>query len=235
LDPSTVLNALGQDWLLDFEKDGLSAAAHSTMLQERIRVAQLGDDFTSKLNQRGTVLISHPVQCEARAEAAKARLAAEVVRVEACAAEKARTVEKAARQHDNALVVLQSYQRHTEPSKKQAFVDKLKVLEMEAVMVRYAPTVIIKAMLKPALKDELTQRIDGFPLVPQPEPVTPNPVTTSTTTSSSMFPALSTTGKKQPAKRKSTLNGDEGNVSLPPMPRLSHSGRTINTPTKFTS
>ena len=117
---------------------------------------------------------------------------------------------------------------------KQAFLDKIRVVDMEAVMNRYAPTVTIKGMHKPALKDELTQRIDGFPLVPQPEPVTPNPVTTSNP-SSSVLPAISTTGKKQPAKRKSTMNGDEGNVSLPPLPRKSGSGRTINTPTKFTS
>ena len=126
------------------------------------------------------------------------------------------------------------YQTHTEPSKKQAFLDKLRVADMEAVMIRYAPTVTIKGMLKATLKDELTQRIDRFLPVPQPEPVAPNPVTTSTT-SSSMLPALSTTGKKQPAKRKSNLNGDAGHVSLPPMPRTSASGRAINTPTKFTS
>jgi hypothetical protein len=101
-------------------------------------------------------------------------------------------------------------------------------------MIRYAPTVTIKGMLKATLKDELTQRIDRFLPVPQPEPVAPNPLTTSTT-SSSTLPAFSTTGKKQPAKRKSNLNGDAGHVSLPPMPRTSASGRAINKPTKFTS
>ena len=230
----TVLNALGQDWLLKFEEGGLSSAAHNSMLQERIRVEKLGTDFTNQLNQRGTVLISHPHQREERAKAAKARLAAEAERAEKRAAEKARAVEKAAQQHENALVVLQSYQRLTEPPKKEAFVNKLKVIDMEAVMVRYAPTVTIKGMNKEALKGELTTRINGFPLVPQPEPVAPNPVTTSTT-SSSMFPVLPTMGKKPPAKRKSNLNGDENHPSLPPIPRKSGSGRTINTPKKLTS